>query len=230
MCVTSWPTFTLADRANFIIAWRKSLMRWVSRKPLPATTPGSRSPIWRKSRANRSTAKRSSPAKAATKESAGWKGNSARTKPKSPLMNHSLLLCLLSVLAFCTSVAAQAPSSANLIQTQALGSFNILDFGAVGDGQTDCTTAIQKSIDAASQKGGLVVIPAGRWRCNGHLELKMGVHLSGLNQAPQSWEPATGSILLPTEGRDHEDGPAFIEMRSSTSLKGITVYYPEQRV
>ncbi|HZR21438.1 MAG TPA: glycosyl hydrolase family 28-related protein [Verrucomicrobiae bacterium] len=145
-------------------------------------------------------------------------------------MNHSLLLCLLSVLAFCTSVAAQAPSSANLIQTQALGSFNILDFGAVGDGQTDCTTAIQKSIDAASQKGGLVVIPAGRWRCNGHLELKMGVHLSGLNQAPQSWEPATGSILLPTEGRDHEDGPAFIEMRSSTSLKGITVYYPEQRV
>ena len=108
-------------------------------------------------------------------------------------MNHSLLLCLLSVLAFCTSVAAQAPSFSTFTQTQALGSFNILDFGAVGDGQTDCTTAIQKSIDAASQKGGLVVIPAGRWRGDGHLELKMGVHLCGLNQAPQSWEPATGS-------------------------------------
>jgi hypothetical protein len=107
---------------------------------------------------------------------------------------------------------------------------SIADFGAVADGQTDCTAAIQKAIDAASQKGGVVVIPIGRWRCNGHLELKMGVHLSGLNQAPQSWEPATGSILLATEGRGNEDAPAFLEMRSSTSLKGVTIYYPEQKV
>jgi len=37
---------------------------------------------------------------------------------------------------------------------------------------------------------------------------------------------------MPTEGRDKDgdDVPAFIEMRSSTSLAGVTIYYPEQNV
>jgi hypothetical protein len=129
---------------------------------------------------------------------------------------------LLYFSALVASAGAQAAYGAEQ------GSFNIVDFGATPDGQTDCTAAIQKAIDAAAGHGGVVTIPVGRWRCNGHLELKAGVHLLGLNQAPQSWEPASGSILLPTEGRDKEDGPAFIEMRSSTSLKGVTIYYPEQ--
>jgi len=145
-------------------------------------------------------------------------------------MKNSTLLCLLPALALGVGIAAQVPASTAPPEAWAQGALNIADFGAVGDGRTDCTAAIQKAIDAASQKGGVVVIPVGRWRCNGHLELKMGVHLSGLNQAPQSWEPATGSVLLPTEGRNHEEGPAFLEMRSSTSLKGVTIYYPEQRV
>ncbi|MGA2863702.1 MAG: glycosyl hydrolase family 28-related protein [Verrucomicrobiota bacterium] len=145
-------------------------------------------------------------------------------------MKNSTLLCLLPALALGVGIPAQVPASTAPPEAWAQGAFNIADFGAVGDGRTDCTTAIQKAIDTASQKGGVVVIPLGRWRCNGHLELKMGVHLSGLNQAPQSWEPATGSVLLPIEGRDHEEGPAFLEMRSSTSIKGVTIYYPEQRV
>ena len=137
---------------------------------------------------------------------------------------------MLAALVLGVSLPAQIPSSTGLSQAQSQGVFNILEFGAVGDGRADCTPAIQKAINVASAKGGVVMIPAGRWRCNGHLELKMGVHLAGINQAPQSWEPATGSILEPTEGRDDEEGPAFIEMRSSTSLKGVTVYYPEQTV
>ena len=107
---------------------------------------------------------------------------------------------------------------------------NIARFGAVGDGATDNTAAIQKAIDAASVKGGVVFVPAGRWLCKGHLVLEMGVHLAGVNQAPQSWEPQSGSILMPVEGRDNEEGPAFLEMRSSTSITGVTIYYPEQTV
>jgi hypothetical protein len=114
--------------------------------------------------------------------------------------------------------------------SQADGVFVITDFGAKPDGVTDCTPLIQQAIDAASVKGGVVQVPAGRWLCRGHLELKMGVHLAGINQAPQSWEPASGSILLPTEGRNDEKAPAFIEMRSSTSVQGLTIFYPEQKV
>lgn len=110
------------------------------------------------------------------------------------------------------------------------GVFNITAFGARGDGETDATAAIQRAIDAAAGKGGLVVVPTGKWLCRGHLELKMGVHLMGVNAAPQSWEPQTGSILLPMEGRGAENAIPFISMRTSTSLSGLTIYYPEQTV
>jgi polygalacturonase len=55
--------------------------------------------------------------------------------------------------------------------------FVITDFGAVGDGKTDCTPAIAKAIDACVQKGGgRVVIPAGQF-LTGAIHLKSGVNL-----------------------------------------------------
>lgn len=135
------------------------------------------------------------------------------------------LLATLAAL-LTVNVGAQTPAP----ETTGQGVFPITDFGAKPDGATDCTEAIQRAIDAAAVHGGVVRVPVGRFLVQGRLVLKMGVHLGGLNQAPQSWEPATGSILLTTAGRDHEDAPAFIEMRSSTSIKGVTIYYPEQTV
>jgi hypothetical protein len=139
---------------------------------------------------------------------------------------------LLAVVAFfacepCSlfSAAAQAPPTKGED-----GVFDISTFGAVGDGVADDTAAIQRAIDEASKRGGIVFVPPGRWLCRGHLELKMGVHLKGVNETPQSWEPKTGSILEPTEGRGDENAPSFIEMRSSTSVTGLTIYYPEQKV
>ena len=139
---------------------------------------------------------------------------------------------LLAVVAFfacepCSlfSAAAQAPPTKGED-----GVFDISTFGAVGDGVADDTAAIQRAIDEASKRGGIVFVPPGRWLCRGHLELKMGVHLKGVNETPQSWEPKTGSILEPTEGRGDENAPSFIEMRGSTSVTGLTIYYPEQKV
>ena len=39
--------------------------------------------------------------------------------------------------------------------------FVITDFGAVGDGKTDCTAAIQSALDAAAGVSGKVVVPPG---------------------------------------------------------------------
>ncbi|HLV85843.1 MAG TPA: glycosyl hydrolase family 28-related protein [Candidatus Sulfotelmatobacter sp.] len=136
-------------------------------------------------------------------------------------------------IALAVLLACRIPSSANTqsaLPKSSDGLYDILDYGAVGDGRTDSTYAIQKAIDAASVNGGIVLIPVGHFLCKGHLEVKPGVHLKGMNEAPQSWEPQTGSILMPTEGRDNEDGSAFIEMRSSTSLSGVTIYYPDQNI
>ncbi len=143
-------------------------------------------------------------------------------------MKPQLILLVIGIV-FGPRVPAQDQASTVAAAPEGVGVFNILKYGAMGDGQTDCTDAIQSAINAASQRGGVVLVPVGRWLCKGNLQLKRGVHLLGINQAPQSWEPATGSILLPTGGRGDESAPAFIEMRSSTSLKGVTIYYPEQK-
>jgi hypothetical protein len=139
------------------------------------------------------------------------------------LQAHIVSLLLLSFAAL-PCFAHRIPSS-----VKSDGLYNIHDYGALNDGITDDTAAIQKAIDDAAKTGGIVLIPVGRWLCKGHIDLKMGVHLTGMNVAPVSWEPATGSILMPTEGKGDEDGPAFIEMRSSTSISGLTIYYPEQK-
>ena len=59
--------------------------------------------------------------------------------------------------------------------------FNVLDFGAKGDGQTLDTVAIQRTIDAAATNNGRVVIPHWRKFLTGSLQLKSRIdfHLSG---------------------------------------------------
>ena len=140
------------------------------------------------------------------------------------------VMSLLLLVSAIPPAGRSAARTESIVENAAYGFYNIRDYGAAGDGETDDTSAIQKAIDAAAASGGVVWVPVGRWLCRGHLELKMGVHLSGLNLSPMSWEPATGSILMPTEGRGNESAPAFIEMRSSTSLTNITIFYPEQKV
>ncbi len=60
--------------------------------------------------------------------------------------------------------------------SQAQQTFLITSFGAKGDGKTMNTTAIQKAIDAAAQKGGTVVVSKGEF-VTGPIVLKFGVEL-----------------------------------------------------
>jgi polygalacturonase len=61
--------------------------------------------------------------------------------------------------------------------------FNVLKFGAIGDGRTVDTPAIQHAIDAAAQAGGgaQVLVPRGHCYLIGTLELRGGIdfHLDG---------------------------------------------------
>ena len=54
--------------------------------------------------------------------------------------------------------------------------YNITDYGAVADGKTLNTKAIQSAIDEAAKKGGTVVIPKGEF-LSGSIFLKPGVNL-----------------------------------------------------
>lgn len=71
--------------------------------------------------------------------------------------------------------------------------FNILDYGAVPDGKTLCTSGIQAAIEAAHLYGnGRVVIPAGSF-LSGSLVVKSGVELHLLQDA----------VLLGSTNPDH---------------------------
>lgn len=47
---------------------------------------------------------------------------------------------------------------------------NVKDFGAMGDGEKDDTTAIQDAIDAANADGGIVLLSSGIYKV---LELRL---------------------------------------------------------
>ena len=66
------------------------------------------------------------------------------------------------------------------------GSYNILDFGAVGDSLTMNTTAFQQALDEAHQAGGKVIVPQGNFltgtiylKSNTILELMPGAKILG---------------------------------------------------
>ena len=56
--------------------------------------------------------------------------------------------------------------------------FVVADYGAVGDGVTDCRPALDKAIAACTAAGGgRVVVPAGDWLVKGPIHLKSNVNL-----------------------------------------------------
>jgi len=63
-----------------------------------------------------------------------------------------------------TAVAVgELPSSASVAEPIPLDWFNVKDHGAVGDGKTDDTAAIQEAITAAAVAGGTVYFPKGKY-------------------------------------------------------------------
>ncbi|UCG57698.1 MAG: glycoside hydrolase family 28 protein [Phycisphaerales bacterium] len=58
--------------------------------------------------------------------------------------------------------------------------FKITDYGAVGDGETDCTEAFEKAISAANKAGGgRVLVPAGSFLTGSiHLKSNVNLHIS----------------------------------------------------
>ena len=57
--------------------------------------------------------------------------------------------------------------------------FNVLDYGAKGDGVADDASAIQLAVDAAGEKGGIVYFPWGTYRVISGIELRSNVSISG---------------------------------------------------
>ena len=119
------------------------------------------------------------------------------------------------------------------------GMYSVLDFGATGDGVTDNTPAFAEALAEAGKKGGIVYAPPGRYRFEGHLTIPVGVTLMGSfgcvtahngNRNEGLPKPGEfGTVLMPTADKGIENAPAFVTLSTNAVLKGVLIWYPEQR-
>jgi hypothetical protein len=112
--------------------------------------------------------------------------------------------------------------------------WNVTEAGAAGDGRTDCTAIFQKLLaDAGKAGGGVVDVPAGRFRLNGNLSIPANVTLQGIYRVPPTSGPLpadslSGSVLLAYAGRGSVEGPPFIRLAGNNAgIAGLIVAYPE---
>src|SRR5215471_8285396 len=118
------------------------------------------------------------------------KGQSSKSAVKYLVIHIQLLLqvgFLASTPAASTNVKAEPASQWSQV-TEILDrirppkfaahEFVITEFGAVGDGKSDCTIAIRKAIEACHKAGGRVVVPDGMFLTGAiHLQSNVELHL-----------------------------------------------------
>lgn len=134
-------------------------------------------------------------------------------------------VCFITLL-FAWGGTAQAQSDTATSSTPR--TINVRDYGAQGDEKTDDTSAFQKALDAASSGGLTVFAPRGNYLIAGHLNIPDEVTLEGVWNIPTAFTALKGTTLLATEGEGNADGPPFILLNRNSTLKGITVFYPNQ--
>ena len=106
---------------------------------------------------------------------------------------------------------------------------SVRDFGALGDGTTDDTAAFRAALEAAAARPGTVVsVPIGNYLIASSLTIPAFTTLEGVWRSPTAWSARKGSTLLATYGKGDEDGPPFMALHANATVKGITVFHPDQ--
>jgi hypothetical protein len=96
-------------------------------------------------------------------------------------------------------------------------------------GPADDTVAIRRALNAAARAGGGVVfLPPGIWELRGRLIVPTGVELRGCSDVEHHTR-GLGSVVRVYAGRGHAGGAPAFSMRARSGMRGLTVYYPEQR-
>lgn len=136
---------------------------------------------------------------------------------------HLSIALLAAVLVPCFASAGSGRSHGDVVAA-----------GAKPDGATDCTAVFQKLLDTAGAAGGgIVEVPAGRFRISTGLSIPANVTLQGIYRVPPTSGPVaitnlTGSVLFAYAGRGSAEGPPFIKLAGNNSgIAGLIIAYPE---
>lgn len=105
---------------------------------------------------------------------------------------------------------------------------NARNYGAVGDGKTDDTKALQVALDAAVEKGPVCYLPAGLYRLDGFLVVPPGVSLCGASGGVPHSEHPIGTVLLAYGGKGKADGEPLVTLKPNAVIRNLVIHYPEQ--
>jgi hypothetical protein len=145
------------------------------------------------------------------------------------LLRQATLSSALATLGAGAHASAQSPDLPRAA-TNPTGTHNVRDFGARGDGNTDDTGAFVGAMKAAAQDGGgIVFIPTGNYLIKNVLDVPENVVLEGVFRAPTARTQNRGSTLLAVAGAGEPEGQPFITLHQNSTLRGLTVFYPEQK-
>jgi hypothetical protein len=98
-----------------------------------------------------------------------------------------------------------------------------------GDGSVDVTSLVQTAItNLLDAGGGILYIPAGRYRIEGSLEIPESVCLRGDFSIPGTQDIQMNTIFEIYGGKGNPGGLPAILLRGSSSLDGFVIWYPEQ--
>ena len=108
--------------------------------------------------------------------------------------------------------------------------FDALEYGAVGDGVTDDTAAIQATIDAAAAAGGAIAfLPPRIYNVPGTLNVPSNVELRGSSDGHHT---ANGdnyaTLLLISNDQGNANGTPFITLQANSGVRGMSFFYPNQ--
>jgi polygalacturonase len=146
----------------------------------------------------------------------------------SQIHHHCASWALLGLLTFCALLSAipgRAADSAPVGDNSAAGIFNVRQFGAVGDGKTLDTAAIQKALDECGKSGGVVRFGPGTYlskpiflHSKTTLQLDAGATLQGTDEPEDYKNPEKKNAAL--------SASSFFALINGKDLTDVTIAGP----
>jgi hypothetical protein len=130
-----------------------------------------------------------------------------------------------------SSVTATGSTTARTLANRFADVVNVKDFGAVGDGITDDTAAIQAAIafiQSANKKGGKIEFPVGTYKITSTITFNYPMILEGIgNSCVIAPNFASGDAFVLTAAVDlnRDDGVQFFNIHFKTSVTKTSGYY-----
>ncbi|QGQ98997.1 S-layer protein [Paenibacillus psychroresistens] len=110
-----------------------------------------------------------------------------------------------------------------------IANFNVMDFGAVGDGVADDTESFLNVLVAAKgDGGGVVFVPSGQYKITENLQIPTGVTLRGDWKNPDLAAGVVGTVLKVYPNKGVEDAHSFLSLEQSSGITNLSIWYPEQ--